>query len=368
METTEEQGTARGDGGAWRKPLVAAAWPAVGALIYTLYACFPQWFPAGTGSALVLLLVAEGLAMAIASVRAKALADPSPRNRRKVIWLIVSILALLALLHFGFEVEWAVMVPMLAWITIAWLAPRWSGNEDAELARQQTQAVLQDRGTVLEAILALTVLGTPVLLGSTQIPESWLAFYGTVLLLQGAASNAFVHRPKFLRKRKRLLDHPWINALSRRKRIERKVAKLPQVAEESPADLEAHAQLSLTQRFKVLLSPATLKKWWRYTWIGTAWMWAISSGGAILSGKKADVWDDSGALAVVMNWAFSLLAIGFACLVVAAAGMLPIVVHSAVDRRRGAIGLGFLLGLMLSCVLLVVGFWALFQLRDLIAG
>lgn len=141
---------------------------------------------------------------------------------------------------------------------------------------------------------------------------------------------------------------------------------LPEIPEEHPGDLETHAQRSLGQRFRLLFSRATLGKWWHYTRIGTIWLWAIASGGALVNGEPAPFLDGGGLLATVGNWVLSLLASGLVCLIVAAAGMWPLVVHAALDRRRGHIGLGFLLGLVLSCTMLAGGVLGLFWVRDLI--
>ncbi|MGE4073848.1 MAG: hypothetical protein AB7E72_21970 [Lysobacterales bacterium] len=141
---------------------------------------------------------------------------------------------------------------------------------------------------------------------------------------------------------------------------------LPDIPEASPDELEAQAQRSLGQRFRLLFSLATLKTWWQYTRVGTIWLWAVASGGAVISGQEPLFQLGSGLVASVINWVLSLLIAGVVCLMVAAIGMLPLIVHAALDRRRGHIGFGFLLGLVLGCTLLVTGFWALFQLRDLI--
>jgi hypothetical protein len=143
---------------------------------------------------------------------------------------------------------------------------------------------------------------------------------------------------------------------------------LPEIPEEHPSELEAHAQRRLGQRFRLLFSLATLKTWWRYTRIGTIWLWALASGGALFNGEATPFLDGADLLAAAGNWVLTLLAGGLVCLIVAAAGMLPLVVHAALDRRRGNIGLGFLLGLVLSCAMLAGGVVALFWLRDLISA
>lgn len=108
---------------------------------------------------------------------------------------------------------------------------------------------------------------------------------------------------------------------------------LPDIPDENPTDLGTQAKRSLGQRVSMLFRLATLNQWWRYTRVGTLWMWALFSGGAVISGQEPLFETGSGQIANAINWVLSLLVIGVACLIVAAAGMLPIVVHSALDRR-----------------------------------
>lgn len=217
----------------WRKPIIASTWPLIGAIGCAVYAIFPHWFPADAGQSLMLMAVAEIPALFIGVAHAAALAEPTWRGRMQTFAIGLVVLLMLGGLRFSLEVDWHLMAPMLFWIVMAYFADLWSSSDDPALASQQAEAVLYDRGTLIALIPSLVIGGVLIgiallvislLLGFNfdawfnevlqQGNPSLLALLGSAYLLLGALSAGYVHRPEFLRTRKRLLDRPWINALT----------------------------------------------------------------------------------------------------------------------------------------------------------
>lgn len=181
----------------------------------------------------MLMAVAEIPALFIGVAHAAALAEPTWRGRMQTFAIGLVVLLMLGGLRFSLEVDWHLMAPMLFWIVMAYFADLWSSSDDPALASQQAEAVLYDRGTLIALIPSLVIGGVLIgiallvmslLLGFNfdawfnevlqQGNPSLLALLGSAYLLLGALSAGYVHRPEFLRTRKRLLDRPWINALT----------------------------------------------------------------------------------------------------------------------------------------------------------
>ncbi len=234
LSPTQQTPPPAADPAGWRKPLIAAAWPLSAAVACALYAFFPHWFPADAGHSLLLMAVAEIPALFIGVAHAAALAEPTWRGRMQTFAIGLAVLMMVGGLRFSLELDWHLMGPMLLWIVMSYLADLWSSSDDPALASQQAEAVLYDRGTLIGLIPTLAIAGVLAGIGLFLISlllgfdfEGWLnhsmqdanpslfALFGSAYLLLGAASAGYVHRPEFLRTRKRLLDRPWINALTR---------------------------------------------------------------------------------------------------------------------------------------------------------
>jgi hypothetical protein len=225
---------------AWSRSLVAAAWPLLCAAVFAAYAFFPGRFPAQTPTTLMLLIAAEIPALLVGLAYAAAVAEATLAARLKMFFICIGTLALVAVLHLGLHFDFIVVAPMLLWVLVPNVIELWHERGDRMLASRQAAAVVEDRMHLMALLPALVVIGvlvaitTIVLLGAISIASgndlvgrlaqaarsanpSLLALAGSFYLLLGAASAAHVHRPVFLRDRKRLLDRPWLDKITLRK-------------------------------------------------------------------------------------------------------------------------------------------------------
>jgi hypothetical protein len=225
---------------AWSKSLGAAAWPLLCAACFAAYAFFPDRFPAQTSTTLMLLMAAEIPALAIGLAYAAALAEATVAARLKMFFLCIGTLALVAVLQLGLKFDFLVVAPMLLWVLVPNVIELWQERDDRMLASRQAAAVIEDRMHLfallptLVCVGVLLAIGTLLLLGGISIASgsdligrltqavdsadpALFALIGSAYLLLGAASAAHVHRPVFLRDRKRLLDRPWLLKATLRK-------------------------------------------------------------------------------------------------------------------------------------------------------
>jgi hypothetical protein len=224
----------------WGRSAAAAAWPLSCALVLAAYALFPERFPENAGPTLMVLVAVESPTLLLGVLYATALAEPTVAARLKLFFVGVLVLALMAGLHLGVDVDLAVVAPLLFLALLPYVVDLSSHHADPALASRQAAAVLEDRlhmialipvvllyGVVLGIMTVVLLAGLSVALGSDLVGElgnavggadpSLLALLGSAYLLVGAASAAHVHRPVFLRDRKALLDRAWIHKASLRK-------------------------------------------------------------------------------------------------------------------------------------------------------
>lgn len=222
---------------AWGKSLGAAAWPLLCGLGFAAYAFFPDRFPAQTSNVVWLLLAAEFPALLVGGAQAAAMAQATVAARLKMFFICIGTLALIAALHAGLDIDLVVVAPMLFWVLVPSVIELCSHHDDRVLACRQAEAVLEDRTHAISLVPSLVLAGTlfaiitVVLLGGISIAlgidlvgqlgqalrsanPSLFALIGSAYMLLSAASAAHVHRPVFLRDRRRLLDRPWVHKVS----------------------------------------------------------------------------------------------------------------------------------------------------------
>jgi hypothetical protein len=225
---------------AWGKSLGAAAWPLLCAALFAAYAFFPDRFPAQTATTLMLLMAAEIPALAVGLAYAAALGEATVAARLKMFFICIGTLALVAVLNLGLNFDFVVVAPILLWVLVPNVIELWHERADRVLASRQAAAVVEDRMHLFALLPTLVVfgvlfaIGTLLLLGGISIATgsdlvgrlaqavdsadpALLALIGSAYMLLGAASAAHVHRPVFLRDRKRLLDRPWLHKITLRK-------------------------------------------------------------------------------------------------------------------------------------------------------
>ncbi|AKS43125.1 hypothetical protein [Wenzhouxiangella marina] len=99
------------------------------------------------------------------------------------------------------------------------------------------------------------------------------------------------------------------------------------------------------QRLKALWQPSTLKKWLSYTLLGTCWL-------LVFSALFFSFAQDRDAPIPLLR----LLVVGVVCFVLAALGTLPLILQEGLDGRGGRLGCGFLIGILVSFLLLMLAF------------
>lgn len=229
------------------RSLGAALWPTSCALAFAAYAFFPERFPEQTSLTLWLLVAAEIPLIVLGLLHAVALSESTVKGR--LVWFFggLLVLALVVGLNFGFKTDLRALAPTLAWVLVPYVIDLSSTHPDPALASQQAEAVVSDKMHLLALTPSLAIAG--VLLGITTVAllagisiasgedligrlsdalgradPSLFALIGSAYLLVCAASAAHVHRPVFLRDRKRLLDRPWLVKLTIRSK-DRKAAR-----------------------------------------------------------------------------------------------------------------------------------------------
>jgi hypothetical protein len=225
----------------WGKSLGAAAWPLVCAVVFAVYAFFPQKFPRDAGTTLYLVMVAEIPLFAVGALHAAALGKATVRARLTFFFVGLGVLALVVALHFGFKLDWLVVAPVMAWILMPFVFDLCSSHPDPELASRQAAAIVEDKGHLLALSPSLVIgavllvlativvlMGISIAIGTDLLGKldgmvreenlSLLALLGCAYQLVFAASAAHVHRPVFLRHRRRLLDRPWLVKLTMQKK------------------------------------------------------------------------------------------------------------------------------------------------------
>ena len=225
----------------WGKSLGAAAWPLVCAVVFAVYAFFPEKFPRDSGTTLYLLMAAEIPLLLVGAVHAAALGKATVRARLTFFFVGLAVLAVIAALNLGFKLDLLVVAPVMAWILMPFVFDLCSSHPDPALASRQAGAIVEDKGHLLAlspslviVALMLVIATIVVLMGVSiatgddllgelgdvvkQADPSLLALLGCAYQLVFAASAAHVHRPVFLRDGKRLLDRPWLVKLTMQKK------------------------------------------------------------------------------------------------------------------------------------------------------
>jgi hypothetical protein len=220
-----------------REALLAASWPASAAMFCAIYAFFPEQFPPDTGQTLLMIAAAELPCLFLGVAHAAALKEGSRSGRYLTFAIGVGVLLLMGGARVLLEVELRFLLPMLGWVLLSFLVELWTGSEDPELAHDQAWAVLQDRGSLL-ALLPALLIGCVLLAIFLQVGSlifggdfgSWLsqslqraepslfALIGSVYLGASALCAAHAHGHSFRRTRRRLLDRPWVDALTNSRR------------------------------------------------------------------------------------------------------------------------------------------------------
>lgn len=225
---------ARAQTAAW----LAALWPALTALFCLVYALQPQLFAEEVGRWIAFAAVGEIPALFLGVVHAMALREGKRGERYFVFGIGLLVLALLGGGPLLLEMSRSDLGSMLGWILIGMGVELYSCPDDPQLAHDRAWAIVNDRGTLLGLIPSLVVgsvlLATMAKLGSLafgldgfdagfsaalqQIEGHHLALLAAAYLVLVAASTVHAHGQGFLQHRRRLLDRPWINALTRSSR------------------------------------------------------------------------------------------------------------------------------------------------------
>lgn len=209
----------------WPRALATAAWPAIAGIVYGIYALIPERFPANADYLLAVLMFAE-FSLLFSSFSYALALDEDKRKARHLLYAI----GLIAPLSLFMMFEREHFMPLASWILISQILAFWSHSPDPELARARAYAILNDKLRLLAlipvvfvttfVIFGLTVwLGTyfgwdPVRWIRDHGQPSWFAFLGSIYLLMSAWITAHAHGPVFALQRRRLLDRPWLRAIS----------------------------------------------------------------------------------------------------------------------------------------------------------
>ncbi len=220
---------------AQRPAWLAALWPALSALFCLVYALQPQLFPPDTGRWIAFAAVGEIPALFLGVVHAVALREGKRGERYYVFGIGLLVLALLGGGPLLLEMSRSDLGPMLGWILVGMAVELHTCPDDPQLAHDRAWAIVNDRGTLLGLIPSLVVgsvlLAIMAKLGSLafgldgfdagfnaalqQIEGHHLALFAAAYLALVSASTAYAHGRGFLQHRRRWLDRPWINRLTR---------------------------------------------------------------------------------------------------------------------------------------------------------
>jgi hypothetical protein len=231
----------------WGKSLGAAVWPLFCALAYAGYAFWPERFPEGTGVTLAVLAAAELPLIFVGMLHAAALREPTVKERLRAFLIGVTVFGVISLIHLGFNVGFRTLLPVVFWILLPLAIDLCFQHRDRMLASRQIEATLQDRlhmialvPVIVAGSLALAIATVVVLMlvsittggdllctldvAADRLKLSLLALVPAAYLLVASFSAAHVHRPQFIRTRRRLLERPWLVKLTARgnKRVGRR--------------------------------------------------------------------------------------------------------------------------------------------------
>jgi hypothetical protein len=218
----------------WQGTL-AAAWPALGALACAAFALAPARFPADTGQTIALLAVAELPALFLGVAHAEAMKEGS-RSGRYLSYIIGIIVVLLAFgLHLVLAIEARYLMPMFGWVVVGHLVNLYTGGDDPKLAHDRAWAELFDKATLLglipSLVVAIALTGLCLHLAAPAFGfdfDRWtnaqvrkleatdFAWFAAAYLALAAGSAAYSHGPGFARHRRRWLDRPLLNRLTRK--------------------------------------------------------------------------------------------------------------------------------------------------------